>query len=132
MTSKSKACLATIIILMALCVWGRWLWHSSPRSEEALRDTSGMEVTALKLEPAQGGFRVACRIANHRRQLAEQVVFQVSLLGPDGKTVAVNPLASAAAIPANESRELTVPVPAPLEVSNVSAKAQVSLVRWQE
>jgi hypothetical protein len=132
MASKSKACLAVVVILIALCVWGRWLWHPSPHSENALRDTSGIEVTALKIERVEGGFRVACRIANHRRQIAEQVVFQVSLIGSNGEIVAVNPLAVAAAIPAGEIRELTVPVPASFEVSNVSARAQASLVRWRE
>lgn len=132
MAAKSKAWFAAIILLLALCVWGKWLWHPSTHSEEALRDTSGIEVTALKVERAQDGFRVACRIANHRRQFAEQVVFEVSLLGPDGKIVAVNPLAAAAAIPGGETLELTVPVPASPETSSVSARAQASLVRWRE
>ncbi len=132
MAAKSKAWFAAIVLLLALCVWGRWLWPASTHSEETLRDTSGIEVTALKVERAQGGFRVACRIANHRRRVAEQVVFEVSLLGPDGKIVAVNPLAAAAAIPGGETRELTVPVPASPETPGVSARAHASLVRWRE
>lgn len=132
MTSKTKAWLAAIIVLIALCVWSRCLWHPRPHNEEKLRDTSGIEVTALGIKPVAGGFHVACRIANLRRQYAEQVVFQVSLVGPDGRILAVNPLANASAIPAGETRELAVLVPAATEVSNVSPRVQTSLVRWKD
>jgi hypothetical protein len=132
MRSKHKTWLAVSVLLVAICVWGRWLWQPSPPDEESLRKTAGIEVTALRLERADSGFRVACRISNHRPQLAEQVVFQVSLMTSNGAIVAVNPLAAASAIPANESREVVVLVPTAVAAPDVTAKAQTSLVRWRD
>lgn len=132
MRSKHKTWLAVSVLLVAICVWGRWLWQPATLSEESLRETAGIEVTALRLEMTDGGFRVTCRIANHRPQLAEQVVFQVSLITSNGAIVAANPLAAASAIPANESREVVVLVPAAMTAPDVTAKAQTSLVRWRD
>jgi hypothetical protein len=127
-----KKIIAIVVVVAALFVWGSRLWPRFAPGENSLRDTTGIEATVLKVEPTERGCRVQCRLVNHRRQFAEQVVFQVALVETNGKILAVNPLASAAAIAPGETRELPVLVPTPKPTVNpAGATITISLVRWR-
>jgi hypothetical protein len=127
-----KKIIAIVVVVAALFVWGSRLWPRLAHGENALHDTAGIEATVLEIEPTERGCRVQCRLVNHRRQFAEQVVFQVALVETNGKILAVNPLASAAAIAPGETRELPVLVPTPKPTVNpAGATITISLVRWR-
>jgi hypothetical protein len=120
-----------VVALVALLVWGQQLWHRFVPGERSLRDTAGIEATVLKVDPTGRGYRVQCRIVNHRQQFAEQVVLRVALAEASGKILAVNPLVSASAVAPGETRELSVLVPTPAVTTNAGSKVEVSLVRWK-
>lgn len=122
---------AFLVVIAAFFVWWPRLRQHLASREHALRDTVGMEARVLKVGPTGGGYRVQCRLVNHRRQFAEQVVFQVAVMDTNGKVLAVNPLANASRISPGEARELSVLVPATTAGTDVGAKIEVSLVRWR-
>lgn len=127
-----KTWVAIAVAVVALGIWGIRLWPRSTPSENALRDIQGLEAVVLRLAPTNGGSSVTCRLTNHRPHPAAQVVFQVALQQTNGTILAVNPLASAAAIMPGETRETSVFVPTTNRLSDVMARVTVSLVRWQK
>lgn len=127
-----KTWVAIAVAVVALGIWGIRLWPRSTPSENALRDIQGLEAVVLRLAPTNGGSSVTCRLTNHRSHPAAQVVFQVALQQTNGTILAVNPLASAAAIMPGETRETSVFVPTTNRLSDVMARITVSLVRWQK
>ncbi len=127
-----KIWVAIAVAAIALGIWGIRLWPRSTPSENALRDTQGLEAVVLRLSAANGGSSVTCRLTNHRSHTAAQVVFQVALQQTNGTILAVNPLASAAAIMPGETREISVFVPTTNRLSDVMARITVSLVHWQK
>ena len=126
-----KKLIALLMLIAAAGVCGYRLWTPSVPSENSLRDTAGIEATALSIQLAERGYRVQCRIVNHLRQFAEQVVLEVALVDANGNTLAANPLAGTSALAPGETRELAVFVPAPTVASNAGAKVKTSLVRWR-
>lgn len=127
-----KTLAAIVVAGAALALWGHQLWPRRAPNQQSLRDTAGIEATALAVVPAGNGYRVQCRLVNRRQRLAEQVVFQVGLIETDGRTLAVNPLASASALAPGETRETAVFVPATATRASPTAVVEVSLVRWEQ
>jgi hypothetical protein len=125
-----KKRVAIVVLLAAAGVWGYRLGTAPGSGESALRDTGGMETTALSVQPAERGHLVLCRIVNQQERFAEQVVLRVALMDATGKTLAVNPLVGASAVAPGETRELAVLVAAPPHAGPVRAQVETSLVRW--
>ena len=126
-----KTVAASLVILIALCVWGRQLWSPGGPGENELRDTTGVTVTVLKVRSAERGYLVQCRVENHGQKVAEQIVLNVALTDSTGRVLAVNPLAGVSTVTAATARDLAVFVPLRERTTNIQARAAVSLVRWQ-
>lgn len=126
-----KRIAAVLVLVVASAVWGYRLWSPTVPTGQSLRDIAGIEGSTLSIQVAKHGHRVVCQIVNRRQQFDEQVVLRVALVDAAGRTLAVNPLASASTIAPGEARELIVMVPSPAETSKVSAEVMVSLVRWK-
>lgn len=129
---RIKNAAALFVAVAALCIWGRQLWPSYASGEAVLRDTAGIVAAVLEIQPVRGGCSVLCRVENHRKQEAAQIVLNVAVVDSTGHTIASNPLISVAALAPGKIREIRAYVPSPNASRNVSAAATVSLVQWKE
>lgn len=126
--------IVTIIAALGAAGIGAWLWQgggATAADEAALRDTDGIEVTALDARPTDRGMLVRCQVANRTDRPARSIVLQVELVDADGDIVAANPLANALNVRPGEQRELAVVVPGgSARTARLRPQARPSLVLW--
>jgi len=128
--NKWKIGLAIAVMAVAVVVWWIRLTGGPALDPNTLRDTQGIDAEVLELDSGDGGYSVRLVIVNHGQGLAEQVVLTVSILDPDGRLVAQNPLVSLSNLPPGDARELNILVPDRAPEADNSAETEVSLVRW--
>lgn len=129
---------ALVLAGIAILIWSRQVWHKDSVTDlAALYNTTGIEVTVLDSRSEPHGFQVRCRLVNYSSRTAVQVVFEVDILTPDGRTLASNPLAGASHLTPGETREINVAIPMPGSPRppnrippRPQATAIVTLVRW--
>ncbi|HAI11031.1 MAG TPA: hypothetical protein DCM28_04960 [Phycisphaerales bacterium] len=120
-----------VIGLMAIGVWGWHLMPANPFDEQSYRDIDGIEAQVVATRRLTHGYRLTCRVTNHRNVPAEQVVLLAAVKNKKGQTVVANPLVQLSGLTSETSHLMDVILPGPSSWGPVQGHVQTTVVRWQ-
>lgn len=121
---------AVALLLVAVAIWGYWMWPFSSFDTQELRQVEGIDVQVTSLRVTGSILRVGCRVTNRGEQTAQQVVLTARVKNPRGEVLGVNPLASVSDVQPGASCETEIPIPGSGNFRQCHAEVEATLVRW--